>query len=860
MATNNIALTASMRSNLLSLKNTQKLFDKTQDRLSSGYKVNSAMDNPSSYFTAQSLNSRANDLSGLLDSIGQAISTLQTADQGITTLQAFVEQAKSIANNARDTANVPSKATTDNVKFDPDNARTDLLSDYVNVTAGPSYKVVSGTATVNADDELSTYVSAGYSVDIKFGDDTHTYNFTAVGSGTGVEIDTTVQEFLDLVKADIGDGKVKAEIVDGNMTFTALDGSDIKVSSTPQGENHRARVVDFSGATDISAVTGGSIFLGDNPGPSTILTLNGAEMTAIGAMPVGNDTQKAAVAAAYATAVENAITAAIGLGTLQDGDVTVVRDGMKVSILDNRIGATASLTVNWTGAATGVSDANAAEQSFIEYPNTSFNERFVDIPGTSVSERFGLSTSETGVADPGKTFTIRTGDATKMVGTANVRGDQTLSEMGMVDGQSVDIMVGDKIHTYTIGDGTGQISKDSTVQEFLDDIVYDIGRTKIKAEIVDGALTISTLDNSSIDIRSTQQTEVHATKAYTIAGNAALTQVAITRSAGDTPITVDVSSAEQTAKGIAAAINADSAVARAGIEAGVNAVGDLVIYDTKAGGATAMNAVGWTGTGATAQADGAKTVALDGTSFNELVGFEESMTVEVTDDMTVEQFRQAINNLDGISADFDTKGHLVISGEQGDDLVMVDTAGSNVLKNLYGNDVVSATNGSNERAKYAKQFDDILTQVDQLVQDTSYKGINLLNGDDLTVVFNESRTSTLALKGVTFDSTGLGFTRSSNEWISNEDIDKALNQITKATSMLRAQASEFGQNLSTVTIREDFTESMINGLQTGADKLTLADMNEESANLLALQTRQQLATNSLSLANQAAQSVLRLFS
>ena len=152
-----------------------------------------------------------------------------------------------------------------------------------------------------------------------------------------------------------------------------------------------------------------------------------------------------------------------------------------------------------------------------------------------------------------------------------------------------------------------------------------------------------------------------------------------------------------------------------------------------------------------------------------------------------------------------------------------------------------------------------MKQIDELVQDTSYKGINLLKGDNLTVVFNESRTSTLELKGVTFDSTGLGFTASKNEWISTDDIDESLDQITKATSMLRAQASEFGQNLSTVQIREDFTENMINNLTTGADKLTLADANEEAANLLALQTRQSLATNSLSLASQSAQSVLKLF-
>ena len=85
MAISEISLTASMRSNLLSLQSTQKLMDTTQDRLSTGKKVNSAMDNPTNYFTAQSLTARANDLDALMDSIGQAISTLETADQGITT-------------------------------------------------------------------------------------------------------------------------------------------------------------------------------------------------------------------------------------------------------------------------------------------------------------------------------------------------------------------------------------------------------------------------------------------------------------------------------------------------------------------------------------------------------------------------------------------------------------------------------------------------------------------------------------------------------------------------------------------------------------------------------------------------------
>ena len=99
-----ISLTASMRSNLLSLQNTQSLMDQTQERLSTGKKVNSAIDNPSSYYTARSLTNRASDLNALLDSMGQGIQTIKAANEGIESITDFVEQAKALINTARDTS------------------------------------------------------------------------------------------------------------------------------------------------------------------------------------------------------------------------------------------------------------------------------------------------------------------------------------------------------------------------------------------------------------------------------------------------------------------------------------------------------------------------------------------------------------------------------------------------------------------------------------------------------------------------------------------------------------------------------------------------------------------------------------
>ncbi len=157
----------------------------------------------------------------------------------------------------------------------------------------------------------------------------------------------------------------------------------------------------------------------------------------------------------------------------------------------------------------------------------------------------------------------------------------------------------------------------------------------------------------------------------------------------------------------------------------------------------------------------------------------------------------------------------------------------------------------------ASQYQTILSQYDSLIKDSSYKGVNLLQNQDLKVTFNESRSAWLDVKGKDASSAALGLT--TTEWNTIEDIAQSLKEISSALNQIRSMSAELGSYYNIVLNRQDFTENLINVLQEGADKLTLADMNEESANMLALQTRQQLATNSLSLASQAAQSILKLF-
>jgi flagellin len=166
------------------------------------------------------------------------------------------------------------------------------------------------------------------------------------------------------------------------------------------------------------------------------------------------------------------------------------------------------------------------------------------------------------------------------------------------------------------------------------------------------------------------------------------------------------------------------------------------------------------------------------------------------------------------------------------------------------------------RASLSSQFDALLTQIGQLAGDSGFNGINLLGGDTLTVQLDETGSSTTSVAGVDYTNASaspLSISTAANNWAASTDISAATAQLTTALTSLRSQSQTLGSSLSVVQIRQDFTTATINTLQTGSSDLTLADSNQEGANLLALQTRQQLSTTALSLAAQADQNVLRLF-
>lgn len=263
----------------------------------------------------------------------------------------------------------------------------------------------------------------------------------------------------------------------------------------------------------------------------------------------------------------------------------------------------------------------------------------------------------------------------------------------------------------------------------------------------------------------------------------------------------------------------------------------------------------------TGTANVSQTAGVDaGDIFTVQVGTAAAVAVTVGASTTaVSAIVAAVNGLTGVTASITSEGKLKVEGTNGKDLTITDTTGSTAATlGVAG----TATNGVNRDSAVA-DFNTLRTQIDQLAADSSFKGVNLLQaGNDLTVNFNEDQSSNLTIASRLLDTSsgGLNIAAATEaDFGTDSNIEASLASLDAAVSTLRQQSASFGNNLSIVENRQDFTKNLINTLETGAGKLTLADTNVEGANLLALQTRQSLGTTTLSLASQSDQNVLRLF-
>ncbi len=286
--------------------------------------------------------------------------------------------------------------------------------------------------------------------------------------------------------------------------------------------------------------------------------------------------------------------------------------------------------------------------------------------------------------------------------------------------------------------------------------------------------------------------------------------------------------------------------------ASVSDDGELVFTSTTTGTGSSLEITGFAATnGATgsgiadaAEVTGSDSTTTGGTTTNVFKTVDELVTeLNAKDGPYAGQLRASNDN-----------GKLRIENLSTQDLTVTKPAAFTGDTTIDGNSV---------RAGLSKQFNELRDQLDKLADDASFNGINLLRGDKLAITFNETGTSSIDIQtenGKTINSSNLGVatTLEESDLDSDTNIDAELTKLKTALNEVRSQASSFGSNLSIVQNRQTFTESMINTLESGAGNLTLADMNTEAANLLALQTRQSLSQNSLSLASQADQSILQL--
>ena len=319
---------------------------------------------------------------------------------------------------------------------------------------------------------------------------------------------------------------------------------------------------------------------------------------------------------------------------------------------------------------------------------------------------------------------------------------------------------------------------------------------------------------------------------------------------GGTATTFDVADVEAvTADELASVINAGFDANSVAITASTSG-GELVLTSD-----TAANA----DTAAVTVSSVAETLA--GSSDSGLGAAVDSLT-NVTA-KTVDELVSTINNntsLKGKVRASNDNGNLRLENQSTQDLTVT---GSTSTGTIDGSTSTSTIDGNSVRSDFADQFNELRDQLDKLSDDASFNGINLLRGDNLKITFNETGTSTIDIQtknGETINAGTLGIADiEAKDLDSDSNIDTLLTGVKDAINTVRSQSSAFGSNLSIVENRQDFTTAMMNTLETGADNLVLADGNEEAANMLALQTRQQLSSTALSLASQADQAPLRLF-
>jgi flagellin len=752
-----IVLSASVRQNLLSLQSTADLLATTQNQLATGKKVNSALDNPTNFFTAQGLDNRASDIGNLLDSIGNGVQVLQAANTGITSLQSLIASAKSIANQALQT------------------------------TVGYSTK-----------SNVSTTISGATAADLRgtttFASATASSNVIYTGTAGGTTAATSAKTLGATAGTLVAPAAVKA--ADGS---TNLAGTDTLIGTA-----------------------GAATLLASSPSDGDTFTVNGHTITfRAGSAPA------AANVATGSGVSGNIVTDGNGNSTVYLGTTGTPAATVNDLLTAVDLASGVKVAVNSSGAATISTSAGQTASA-------------IAAGVVTLESSTGADLSVTGKADVIKALGLTSATGGGNV-TVNANRTTSAASLGSLIQDGASLNVDGHVITFKNAPVPGSAGAPAVASGLgvSGNVVTDgNGNSTVYLQ----AGTVADVLNA-VDLATGVQTA-------SIAANGTAT---LSTASGQTASTINASGQLKLSTGV----NADLSVTGTG-----NALNVLGLAGNT-GTATAFTAARTSGIGGISGKTLTFTAFNGGTAVNVTFGDGTNGTVK-----TLNQLNTALqaNNL---NATIDADGNLTVSASND---YASSTLGSAAAGGAIGGTVTTAltwstasapvadSNAQTARSNLVAQYNNILQQINTTAQDSSFNGVNLLNGDQLKLVFDETGKSSLNITGVTFNSTGLGLAAltSGVDFIDNAATNKVLTNLNASSSTLRSEASSLGSNLSIVQVRQDFNKNLINVLQTGSSNLTLADTNEEAANSQALSTRQSIAVSALSLANQSQQSVLQL--
>jgi flagellin-like hook-associated protein FlgL len=758
---NQVQLSGSIRSNLLLLQTTQVSLDRTQTRLSTGNKVNSALDGPNAFFSAKSLNQRASDLTGLKDGIGQAISTINGADSGITKIQDLVANAQALTTSALSNLGTDAESVTtrnslstqynailrqiDKLAQDSGYAGKNLLVGSgltLGVTASTQSTVnsitgISGATVTNVtkSDTYSVAVSGDGAISADAGDVATTESDRGISNLQVNGFASTSQNtFSDLtLKLSGGTGKSKTFTVsEGDESFTQTftqdqwdvakqNGTVLKFAHTYKSGTNVSFDVDFDSIEDVPDTAGvGTSTIQKNINLQVSVTNSAGEtVTRDGLQSVGNG---------KVSEGQNAFSFSSGTA--------------RVTIDERQILRASSYTASAsTGIGTGASVFNGAPV-------------IQTASGVSVDETYKLTANAAGVS-----FNYNTGNFDSYAVTldgAGSAGTPTTATIGPSSASSV-----------VFSDVAGLNSSSFTLNLNYNELKY-----------------ITTASAASVgEVSTTIAVQPGATGVLSV-----------------TPFTV-----------VSASGWANNQVTAVSVDVTTSAAGSAVVRITDDFG-------------------GAYSVHLTTT-----IGSNDINAV----------LTGGLNSGAVLHLSFSDAG-LSVAGS-------TNTAASHAAYSIQVRGAYNAQRQALFQVRGSNTGSTGTLETKQLVDASDQ--------NNLTVVLNERSTSIVQVvsQNVQTNGQGLQLDQAQNGWNDRSDIQNSIDQLQKATTFLRTASSNLGTNLNIIQTRQDYTSQFANVLTEGASKLTEADQNEESANMLTLQTRQQLGTIALSLANQAQQAILRLF-